>query len=122
MSRFFSGKPVFQTVNKYHNNKSSGYDSEKEHKRAVELSLMQRAGIISNLQEQVKYELIPPQYDTVNGKKKCIERACCYYADFQYVDEKGNTVVEDTKGMRTAEYIIKRKLMLHVHGIKIKEI
>lgn len=103
---------------KYRNVKTNGYASRKESKHALQLKLLQRAGLISNLQEQVKYELIPSQKD--NGGK-VLERACSYIADFVYV-ENGETVVVDTKGMRTAEYIIKRKLMLYVHGIKIKEV
>jgi len=49
-----------------------------------------------------------------------VERACTYVADFSYT-ENGRRVVEDTKGMKTRDYIIKRKLMLYVHGIRIKE-
>ena len=83
---------------------------------------MQRAGIISDLQKQVPYELIPAHYEVVNGKRKCIERACTYKADFVYYDVENNKlIVEDSKGFRTKDYVIKRKLMLHVHGIKIKE-
>ena len=124
--------------NKYHNIKTktfSGkvYDSRKEARRSVELKLLQRAGEIKDLREQVKYVLIPAQYETnerysKKGERlkdglKLIERECSYVADFVYIDVKtGNTVVEDTKGVRTKEYIIKRKLMLHVHGIRIKEI
>lgn len=104
--------------NKYHAEKSGGYASRKEHRRANELKLLQRAGIIKHLREQVTYELIPTQRD-VNGK--VIERACSYVADFVYTDKDGNLVVEDTKGMRTEVYRIKRKLMLHVHGIRILE-
>lgn len=104
--------------NKYHAEKSGGYDSRKEHRRANELRLMQRAGLISNLREQVKYELIPTQRD---ADGKLIEKVCYYVADFVYTDEHGNTVVEDIKGMRTDVYLIKRKLMLHVHGIRITE-
>lgn len=107
-------------MRKYRNTKVAGYDSKKEYRRANELKLLERAGLISNLQEQVKYELIPAQYEVVNGKRKCAERAVSYFADFQYV-ENGETVVEDTKGFRTKEYIIKRKLMRHVYGIKIRE-
>lgn len=103
---------------KYGAKKSGGYDSRKEHRRANELKLMQRAGLISNLREQVKYVLIPTQRDTGG---KLLEKECSYYADFVY-DRNGVTVVEDTKGVRTQEYIIKRKLMLHVHGISIVEI
>lgn len=124
--------------NKYHNIKTktfSGqvYDSRKEARRAMELKLLQRAGEIKDLREQVKYVLIPAQYETIErySKKgerlkdglKLIERECSYVADFVYTDVKtGNTVVEDTKGVRTKEYIIKRKLMLYAHGIRIKEI
>ena len=104
--------------NKYHAEKSGGYASRKEHRRANELRLMQRAGLISDLRDQVSYELIPAQYD---AKGKLIERSCAYVADFVYIDEKGNTVVEDTKGMRTDVYRIKRKLMLRIHGIRITE-
>lgn len=106
--------------NKYNNNGKGS--SIKERKRGAELELMQRAGIISDLQTQVPYELIPAHYEIVNGKRKCIERACTYKADFVYYDvENKQLVIEDSKGFRTKEYIIKRKLMLHVHGIKIKE-
>ena len=65
--------------NKYHAEKSGGYDSRKEHRRANELRLMQRAGLISNLREQVKYELIPTQRDADGkligmgiGKSSCL--------------------------------------------------
>ena len=110
-------------VNKYHNQKTSGYDSKKEKRRADELILLQRAGHISCLKEQVRFELIPSQYEIVNGKKKCIEQACFYIADFTYT-ENGSPIVEDVKSPITRSnpvYIIKRKLMLHVHGIKIRE-
>ena len=108
-------------MSKYNNAKYNGYDSKKEAKRAAELKLLEKAGVISNLQEQVVYELIPAQYRIVNGKKKCIERAIKYIADFQYV-ENGNTVVEDAKGFRTDVYRIKKKLMLYFHNIQIKEV
>ena len=88
------------------------FDSKAEFIRWCELRLLERAGKISDLQRQVKYELIPKQKG---------ERACTYLADFVYKDSDGNTVVEDTKGVRTDAYRIKRKLMLHIHGIRIKE-
>lgn len=108
------------------------FDSKKEAKRYQELKMLEKAGIISNLQRQVKYTLIPAQYERTgevyakgNNKGKpqkgrLIERECAYYADFVYT-ENGKSVVEDTKGVKTPEYIIKRKLMLYVHNIKIKE-
>ncbi len=105
-------------ANKYHAQKSGGYASRKEHRRANELKLLQRAGLISGLREQVRYELIPAQR---GPDGRVIERACAYIADFVYTDQQGNTIVEDTKGMRTDVYRIKRKLMLYVHGIIIKE-
>lgn len=104
--------------NKYHAQRSGGYDSRKEHRRANELRIMQRAGLISNLQEQVPYELIPTQR---GHDGKILERACHYVADFVYRDSNGVLIVEDTKGVRTEVYRIKRKLMLHVHGIRITE-
>ena len=104
--------------NKYHARKSGGYDSRKEHRRANELRLLQRAGVISGLREQVRYEVIPAQRGT-DGR--VVERACHYIADFVYTDQHGNTVVEDVKGVRTDVYRIKRKLMLYVHGIAIVE-
>ena len=91
--------------------------------------MMQRAGLISDLREQVPFELIPAQYGDCgtdqNGKpaRVCVERSCKYVADFVYtLNDSGETVVEDTKGVRTKEYIIKRKLMLWVHGIRIREV
>lgn len=107
------------------------FDSKKEAKRYQELSLLEKAGKISDLQMQVKFLLIPAQYEIVEryGKKgqklqsgtKCIEKECSYYADFVYT-QGDKTIVEDTKGFKTPEYIIKRKLMLFKYGIKIKEV
>ena len=93
-------------------------DSKKEAKRYIDLMIMLKAGHITNLRRQVKYVLIPSQ--KIDGK--VVERECSYIADFVYKDRNGNTVVEDTKGFRTPEYKIKRKMMLYVHGIRIKEI
>ena len=108
-------------MNKYRNRKltvdGEVFDSRKEYNRYRELVLLERAGQISDLKRQVAYELIPSQ--KVGGK--VVERACSYIADFVYT-ENGETVVEDTKGYRTADYIIKRKLMLWVHGIRIREV
>ena len=105
------------------------FDSIKEATRYNELRLLERAGAISELRRQVKYILIPAQKepDTIGPKGgkikgKLLEREVAYYADFVYQDEQGNTVVEDTKGMRTKDYIIKRKLMLLNYGIIIREV
>lgn len=81
--------------------------------------MLQKSGEIRGLQTQVPFELIPAQRDPVT--KKVIERACNYIADFTYY--KGDEfVVEDTKGFKTPEYIIKRKLLLWTRGIRIREI
>lgn len=105
------------------------FDSRKEARRYLWLKYQLDNGKISDLQRQVHFELIPAQRepDTVGPrggvrKGKTIELACEYVADFVYKDKDGLTVVEDTKGMRTRDYVIKRKLMLHVHGIRIREI
>ena len=106
-------------MSKYYNRKTRTpdgivFDSKKEAMRWNQLKLMEKAGIITDLQRQVKYELIPKQ----DG-----ERACCYKADFVYHNAKtGELVVEDTKGYRTEAYKIKRKLMLFRFGIKITEV
>ena len=105
------------------------FDSKKEYKRWCELQIMEAGGLIRNLQRQVKFVLIPAQRepDTIGKrggvhKGKLIERECAYYADFVYQLLTGEKIVEDTKGMKTPEYKIKRKLMLYIHNIKIKEV
>lgn len=99
-------------------NSGKRFASHKEHRRYKELQLLQRAGLISNLKTQVRYLLIPSAYDE-DGK--CIERCCVYYADFVYNDAAGKLIVEDCKGFKTQAYIIKRKLMYQVYGIRILE-
>lgn len=94
------------------------FDSMKEARRYQELLLLEKAGEIKNLSRQVKFVLIPSQRDE-NGK--VVERECSYKADFTY-EEGIKTVVEDVKGYRTKEYIIKRKLMLYQFGIRIREV
>lgn len=108
------------------------FDSKKEYARFLDLSMMQKTGEITDLRRQVPFVLIPAQYEEYErfskktGKRlkngrRMVERECSYVADFVYIQD-GAQVVEDTKGVRTKDYIIKRKLMLHVHGIKIHEI
>ena len=109
-------------------------DSGKEGKRYKELLLLERAGLIADLKRQVKYVLIPaqraPSRETYSkGPRKgthkpgkLLEKECCYVADFVYTEVNSNRiVVEDVKGYKTPEYIIKRKLMLYNYGIRIKE-
>jgi len=107
---------------KYGAVKTEGYASKKEAKRAAELKLRLHAGDIRNLREQVEFVLVPK-----SGK----DRAVKYVADFCYEERIAPTavlphldwqaVVEDAKGVRTPVYILKRRLMLHVHGVRIRE-
>ncbi len=109
------------------------FDSKKEANRFRELQLLERAGKITTLQQQVKYVLIPTQREFSNEiyKKgahqghfkpgKVLEKECSYIADFAYIQD-GAYVVEDTKGVRTEAYKIKRKLMLERYGIKVREV
>jgi hypothetical protein len=92
----------------------------READRYLELRVMEREGKIWNLQMQVPFELIPAQKDEKTGK--VIERAVTYVADFTYWTDSKTFVVEDAKGYRTEVYKIKKKLMLHVHGIRIREV
>lgn len=106
------------------------HDSQKEANRWCELKLLERAGKITNLERQVPFELIPAQYESVprvsksgkqlKDKQVLVEKAVKYIADFVYI-ENGARVVEDSKGVKTKEYIIKRKLMLWCFGIKVRE-
>ena len=115
------------------------FDSKKEYKRYCELMLLERAGKISGLERQPKFELIPTQYEEStevykSGAKKgqpkpgyVIERSCTYVGDFAYWQD-GKYIVEDVKGYQDprsaayAKFVIKRKLMLWVHGIQVKEV
>lgn len=94
------------------------FDSKAEHKRWQYLAMLERAGEIKDLRLQVPFELIPAQV-TPDGKKV---RPTVYVADLVYRDKTGELVVEDPKGMATPEWRIKRKLMLQVHGIWVREI
>ena len=96
------------------------FDSNHEARRYAYLKTLERAGEISGLERQVKYILVPAQ---AGEDGKIVERAVIYVADFVYRDaHSGEKVVEDAKGMRTRDYIIKRKLMRYVHGIEIREV
>ena len=107
-------------MRKYHNSKLQTpdgiFDSIKEYNRWCELKLLQRAGKISDLQRQVRFVLIPTQKE--NGK--VAEYPATYIADFVYT-ENGRQVVEDSKGAKTKEYILKRKVLRYLHGIRIRE-
>lgn len=120
---------------KYGNHKVTVYgitfDSKREASRYIALKMLEKAGQISNLERQKKFVLIPAQYEPDiigprGGKKKgkLIEHECSYLADFTYTDKDGNFVVEDVKTLatRTPEYVIKRKLLYWLKGIRIIEV
>lgn len=114
----------FQQRNKYSNKKietqDGKFDSKKEYERWCELKWLEKEKQITDLQRQVRYTLIPTQRDKYG---KLLEQKTTYIADFVYWDcATGQTIVEDTKGFRTPEYIIKRKLMLYLKGIRVKEV
>lgn len=126
----------FQKRLKYNNtkftNNSGKWDSKKEYRRYLLLRDMEKRGEITDLRRQVKFILIPSIYEIeevqpktkVKQKKVCVERELSYYADFTY-QENGKYIVEDVKSeitRKNSEYIIKRKLMRHVHGLAIREV
>lgn len=114
-------------MNKYGNKKvvydGKTFDSQKEAQRYAELRLLERGKIITDLELQRKFILLPNQYEDADGNGKLIERAVTYIADFVYTDLRtGEMVVEDAKGCKTKDYILKRKMMLFFHQISIKEV
>ena len=108
------------SYSKYRNNKVTvngiTFDSKKEAKRYLQLKELEASGEISNLQLQKVFTLIPSQY--IEGK--CVERPCKYIADFCYKQD-GKTIVEDVKGYKAKEYKLKRKMMLYLLKIQVKE-
>lgn len=105
------------------------FDSKKEYRRWCELKHLEQAGEISDLKRQFKFTLIPAQREkpTIGARGgvkpgKVIEHECSYIADFVYRNKDGEWVVEDTKGVRTKDYILKRKMLLFLWGIRITEL
>lgn len=105
-------------VRKYNNIKTKvgalSFDSRREADRHYELSLLARAGEISNLERQPKYVLQPSFKD----REGVTHRAITYTADFGYMTKKGELIVEDVKSKITAKlpaYIIKKKMFIRQH-------
>lgn len=97
------------------------FDSLKEAERYLVLKCLLKAGKIRDLEVHKTFHLIPKQTDE-HGK--VLERKCDYIADFAYVKD-GQIIVEDVKSPITRakpEYVLKRKMMLFFHGIRIKEV
>jgi len=99
-------------MSKYHAVRTNGYASKKESRVAEELKLLERAGKIRDLREQVPFVLVP-------GRNKV--RPITYIADFTYIDNE-IPVVADAKGMKTPVYNLKKKLMYLLCGIEITEL
>lgn len=108
-------------TSKYHNRKTARhgipFDSKHEADRYDELRLLLKAGKIQDLKLQQTYKLVEAQRTPTGAAV----RAVTYIADFVYTRD-GKTIVEDAKGFRTKDYIIKKKLMLERFGIWIKEV
>lgn len=125
------------TTNKLNAERVDGYASKHEAERAAELRWLEKAGKIRDLQEQVKFVLIPPIWEEIprtgkrgkpiKPKRVCVQRGLAYYADFVYIDcATGNTVVEDAKGYKGGAtyrvFVNKRKMMRQIYGIKVVEV
>ena len=123
---------------KFHNTKLTNYlgtfDSVKEYKYYLLLLSRRKRGEITELHRQVEFEIIPQQTTTVQvispvrkkitEKVKVLEKRAVYTSDFTY-RENGELVVVDVKSditRKQADYVLRRKLMLYVHGIKITEV
>lgn len=119
--------------NKYHAKKVNilgiEFDSKKEGMRWLLLKDMEARGEISNLQRQVPFELLPAIYEDVTVhlktkdkiERRLKQRSVNYIADFTYTKD-GKQIVEDTKGLRLPEYILKKKMMLALLNIEISEV
>ena len=107
-------KASFHSTNKYHAQKvewhGMRFDSKKEFNRYMELQIMEKAGLISNLKRQVPYIIIP--YSKWG-------RAIKYIADFDYMED-GKHVLEDSKGVVTPLFKLKKRLVAERYGIEIR--
>lgn len=99
-------------MSKYHAVRHNGYASKREASKASDLHLLAKAGAITELKEQVRFELLPAGA----GYK----RPLYYIADFVFV-EKGIKKIVDVKGFKTRIYIIKKRLMKQLLGLDIEE-
>lgn len=111
------------TRSKFGNVKVDGFDSKREKRFALDLEALMHARDphqrVVSVERQVRFNLIPSQR---GADGKVAERQCDYRADFRVTYADGRVEVIDVKGFKTPEYIIKRKLMRHVHGIVVREV
>ncbi len=131
--------PFFKnaSINKFRNKEVEVdgilFDSKKESGVYLDLKTMKERGEIKDFERQKTFELLPNQCEIKKcldkkgreiEKKKVIERAVTYTADFVVTYPDGEVIVIDCKGTLGLDqkYPIKRKLMLYIHHIKIKEV
>jgi hypothetical protein len=95
------------------------FDSKAEANRYLQLLTMQRAGMIGGLRRQVPFVLAPSvKFEGATRATPAIR----FVADFVYVDAMtGKEVIEDTKGMKTRAYLLKKHLMKALLGLDILE-
>lgn len=95
------------------------FDSKREAERYQELKLMEETDFISFLVLQPKFLIQEGYRDSAGKWVRPIE----YVADFQYYDDlEDRQVVEDVKGVKTAVYRLKKKLVEKKYGIEITEV
>lgn len=103
-----------QKNNKYNAVKTESdgiiFDSKFEANKWEELKMLERIGIIKDLQRQVRFVL---QDAYVNNQGKKI-KPITYIADFCYTKD-GQKIVMDTKGLETEVFRIKKKLFEYKH-------
>ena len=113
-------KVLAQKTGKYHNRKTVRhgitFDSKHEADRYDALRLL-KAGEIHDLKLQQTYKLVGAQRTPTGAAV----RAVTYIADFVYTRD-GKTIVEDAKGFKIKDDIIKKKLMLERFGIWVEEV
>ena len=108
------------------------FDSKKEMQRYIVLKDAENSGVISNLELQVKYELIPAVREEYvehlktkdKVKTRTLQLPITYTCDFQYLKD-GVLIVEDVKAspkMLPKEFVLKEKMMFALKGIKIKKV
>jgi hypothetical protein len=96
------------------------FPSKREANRYKELMLLKRAGVVKEIELQPAYELMPGFTHPATGKRV---RPTKYIADFLITYEDGHQEIEDTKGMRTEAYNLKKKMFMHRYpNLSIKEV
>ena len=121
---------------KYNNTKieckDGKFDSKKEYQRWLVLKDAEAQGLITDLQRQVKFELIPAVREDYVVHLKTKDKECertiqlpiTYTCDFQYT-KNGETIIEDVKAspkMLPKDFVLKEKMMFALKGIKIKRV